>query len=284
MIKKILAAAMVLSSATAFAQSQEPEKAKSLQELLRLVEQGRVGVAREQREREQRFAAEKANQQRLLNQAQSRKQQLERRSNELERVFERNEVRTTELMNLLDNRLGSLKELFGVLQQVTGDTRGQFQASLISAQFSDRDAFLTDLVLKVGSSSRLASMEEIERLWYELLREMTESGKVARFSTTVITADGEQVEEEVIRVGAFNIVGDGKYLQYTPETGNINRCWSSTCRVCTKAVPANQPWPNWPTPIFPNSIANTMNSLPSATRIWLSSIAGHRTCAWGTPT
>jgi biopolymer transport protein ExbB len=221
MIKNIFAAVLVFSSATAYAQSGDSDKATSLDQLLRMVEQGRVSNVREQREREERFAASKAQQQRLLDQSRQSKRQLERRSNELERAFERNELRTTELMNLLDNRLGSLKEMFGVLQQVAGDTRGQFENSVISAELSDRDEFMTELAGHLGSSSKLASMEEIERLWFELQREMTESGKVSRFTTTVITADGKQVEEEVVRVGAFNIIADGKYLQYTPETGNV---------------------------------------------------------------
>jgi biopolymer transport protein ExbB len=220
MIKQICAAVLVLGSATAFAQSGD-ERATSLDQLLRMVEQGRVQNAREQREREERFAASKAQQQRLLNEARQQKTQLERRSDQLERAFERNELRTTELMNLLDSRLGSLKEMFGVLQQVAGDTRGQFENSVISAQFSERDEFMTELASKLGSSARIASMEDIERLWYELQREMTESGKVSRFNTTVITADGKQVEQEVVRVGSFNIIADGRYLQFTPETGNV---------------------------------------------------------------
>jgi biopolymer transport protein ExbB len=221
MKKQIFAVLMVCASATAFAQSSDADKAKSLNELLRLVEQGRVANNTEQRERLQRFSADRTQQQRLLNQARQRKTQLERRSNDLERVFERNELRTVDQMELLDSRLGSLKEMFGVLQQVAGDTRGQLENSLISAQFADRDQFMTELASKLGSSSKLASMKEIERLWFELQREMTESGKIVRFNTTVITADGEQIQQDVVRVGAFNIVADGKYLQYTPETGNV---------------------------------------------------------------
>jgi len=220
MIKKIIVALVVCASAVAFAQDGS-DKAKSLDELLRLVEQGRSSNAREQREREQKFAAEKAQQQRLLSQAQAQKAQMERRSNELERAFERNELRIVDQMELLDSRLGSLKEMFGVLQQVAGDTRGQLENSIISAQYDNRDEFMTELANKLSSTSKLPSMEDIEGLWFELQREMTESGKVSRFTTTVITSDGDRVEQEVVRVGAFNIIADGKYLQFTPETGNV---------------------------------------------------------------
>jgi biopolymer transport protein ExbB len=221
MIRQTIAAVMVLASATAFAQSESEERAKSLDELLRMVEQGRVSESREHREREQRFAASKAEQQRLLSQAQQQKQREERRSDQLERRFEQNEIRIADLTELLDSRLGSLKEMFGVLQQVAGDTRGLISNSVISVQHPGREDFLIELASTLGSTSRLASMEEIERLWFELQREMTESGRVVRFPTTVITADGEELEQEVVRVGAFNIIADGKYLQFTPETGNV---------------------------------------------------------------
>ncbi len=204
-----------------FAQSGDAPKAKSLDELLRMVEQGRVREAAENREREQRFQAAKAEQQQILRQAQARKTQLERESDQLEQTFERNELRIDELGETLDARLGSLKELFGVLQQVAGDTQGLFANSIISAQYPGRSEFLIELAAKAGTSSKLASMEEIEQLWFELQREMTESGKVARFTTTVITVDGEKVDEEVVRIGSFNMVSNGKYLQYVPETGNL---------------------------------------------------------------
>lgn len=221
MKRQIISAVMVLVSATALAQSEAPTRATSLDELLRLVEQGRAQESRENREREQRFAAAKSDQQRLLREAQQRKQQLERLSDQLEANFERNEIRTSDLTELLDDRLGTLKEMFGVLQQVAGDTRGQFDNSVTTVQFPGRDEFLTQLAATLGSTSRLASMDDIERLWFELQREMTESGKVVRFSTTVITADGEEVEQEVVRVGTFNIIADGAYLQFIPETGNV---------------------------------------------------------------
>ena len=219
--RQSLAALMVLASVSAFAQSDRSEKAVSLDELLRMVEQGRVREAAELREREQRFTAANAEQQRLLREARQKKQRSERRSQELERAFERNGARISNLTESLDDRLGSLKEMFGVLQQVSGDLQGLFASSVITVQYPDRSEFLIDLSEKLGTTSKLASMEDIERLWFELQREMTESGKVARFTTTVITADGEKLEQEVVRVGSFNIVSDGRYLQFTPETGNV---------------------------------------------------------------
>jgi biopolymer transport protein ExbB len=47
---------------------------------------------------------------------------------------------------------------------------------------------------------------------------MTETGKVVRFKRTIESANGNREEAEVIRIGAFNALAQGKYLRYSPET------------------------------------------------------------------
>ena len=51
---------------------------------------------------------------------------------------------------------------------------------------------------------------------------MTETGKVVKFTTDVIDTQGSKSQTTVVRVGAFNIVTDGKYLNYEPTTGNVS--------------------------------------------------------------
>ncbi|MEJ2159510.1 MAG: MotA/TolQ/ExbB proton channel family protein [Chromatiales bacterium] len=222
---------MALVVATAFGvavpvAAQQP--AQSIDDLLKRVQQGEVTEKRENREREQRFQQDKTSQQKVLADAQAQRAGLEQRSDALETQFEENELRVADLTEQFDKRLGSLKELFGVLQQVAGDTRAQFENSITSTQPSIRDGndpdrvqFLADLAAKMGTASKLASIEEIERLWYEMLNEMQETGRVVSYRAPVILGDGQQTELDVTRVGVFNLITDGKYLQYTPETGNI---------------------------------------------------------------
>ncbi len=217
---RITLIALALLICAPLAQAQEGQ-ARSLGELLRMVEQGKAAEARENRQREQEFQADRSKQRDILNQAKGQKAAAERRSEQLENSFEANEVLLAEKQEALEKRLGSLKELFGVLQLVAGDTQGFFADSLTSIQYPDRGEFLTELGSKMGSATELASIEEIERLWFELQREATENGKVARFTTTVTGADGSKSEQTVVRVGAFNVVSDGKYLEYNPATGNL---------------------------------------------------------------
>lgn len=224
-IRMALVVAAALGVAVPVA-AQQP--AQSIDDLLKRVQQGEVTEKRENREREQRFQQDKASQQKVLADAQAQRAALEQRSDALETQFEENELRVADLTEQFDKRLGSLKELFGVLQQVAGDTRAQFENSITSTQPSIRDGndpdrvqFLADLAAKMGTASKLASIEEIERLWFEMLNEMQETGRVVSYRAPVILGDGQQTELDVTRVGVFNLITDGKYLQYTPETGNI---------------------------------------------------------------
>lgn len=54
-----------------------------------------------------------------------------------------------------------------------------------------------------------------------LQREINESGKVSRFTTTVNMLDGDQVQTEVVRVGSFAIIGDMGYINYDVDVGAL---------------------------------------------------------------
>jgi len=187
-----------------------PPKATSMDELLERVKKGWNAERKENREREEIFKKAKDDQARLLAEAKATKAALERRSEELEHNFEGNETALSQLENTLTERLGSLGELFGVVRQVSGDTRSQIESSLVSAQIPGREEFLEEL----GKNKSLPSIESLEKLWLILHQEMTELGKVVRFPATVVTADGEEEQRDVIRVGAFNAIADGVYLVY----------------------------------------------------------------------
>ena len=187
-----------------------PPKSTTMDALLKRVKAGWNGERKENRAREAAFAKSKADQQRLLNDAKATRAALERRSELLETEFEGNEIALTQLEDTLTERLGALGELFGVVRQVSGDTRSLLEGSLVSAQIPGREEFLTEL----GKNKSLPSIESLEKLWYILHQEMTELGNVVRFKATVTSIDGEQNERDVIRVGAFNAIANGVYLIY----------------------------------------------------------------------
>ena len=190
------------------------------EELLEIVKRGQFADTQEQRDREARFRNEKNKQAKLLSDAKAERARLEREAARLEQKFEANEALLVVAEEQLRERLGSLNEIFGHLAGNTTEARNIMEQSLTAAQFGkDREDFMTQLGSKMNEGIKLASIEELETLWYELQREINASGEVVKFNADVISTDGNVEKRDVVRVGNFNVVSDGQYLSYSPSRG-----------------------------------------------------------------
>jgi len=221
MISRIFKVAVIACFAFGLGNTVYAAQAVSLDQLLQQVKQGRIKDAAENQKRIEEFQRDRSRQQQLVREMEAEKTRQENLSQQLEDTFETNDAAIIDLERALQERLGELKELFGVLQQAAGDARGNFDTSVTQIQFPGRGEWLTEFAQKMGSTTRMPTLEEIERIWFELQREMTESAKVTRINTMVVNAKGEEEQREVIRVGLFNVVSDGKYLEFVPETGRL---------------------------------------------------------------
>jgi biopolymer transport protein ExbB len=210
----ILASALALVAGSARAQEAEPD---SLFELLEMVERGLEVEREENRQRLERFVAEKERQEALLAEARATLAREEAESDRLEVAYRENESRIAEDQARLTERLGQLGELFGVVRQVATEASGNIWDSLISSQLGPRK----ELLDRLGRSKELPSTEDLERLWFELQREMTQQGQVVRYRAPVLTLDGQVAELEVIRAGPFTAVARGKYLLWEPNEGKL---------------------------------------------------------------
>jgi biopolymer transport protein ExbB len=218
-IKKTLSTSVLCITASfTFGQQQ----AANLDQLLDLVEQARLTETEEHRQRMQQFQQNVNQRQALLNEMLEREETEQRISVDLENTYNENEIIKAQRFETLQERLGDLDELFGTIAGVVGDTRSQFEASLISAQYPGREETMTELAEIMASESQLPSIEQLERLWFYLLQEMTESANVARFTTDVAQPDGTQNQQEVIRIGSYNIVSGGQYLEFDANTKRLS--------------------------------------------------------------
>jgi biopolymer transport protein ExbB len=212
---------LTLSFITITCLAQQKAKPLSVDELLEQVKRGNRQDQEVNESRIKAFSENSDQQQSMLRKIRNDRAAAEALSLKNERQFEVNEQQITISQQRLSERLGSLKELFGVLQLVSNDTQGLFDNSLIQLQYPDRTKRLNAFSEKMGQITELPSVEEIEALWFELQREMTESGKVVQSKQTVLLQNGQEVETDLIRVGTFNLISDEKYIQRIAETGRI---------------------------------------------------------------
>ena len=207
MKKFLLLFALALLTPTVSAQPAD------LDALLRDIREVRNTEQAAMRERETRFLAERDEQQSRLRQAEEALAQVQVEADRLKFEFDRQEQALTEGEAQLAQRSGNLGELFGVVRQAAGDTRSQWQDSLLNMQFPGRTATLDQL----AGSRQIPTVEALESFWFLLQQDMTASGKISRFMAPVVGLDGEQRELSVIRVGPFVALQGEDYLLYQPE-------------------------------------------------------------------
>ncbi|MDC3164581.1 MotA/TolQ/ExbB proton channel family protein [Gammaproteobacteria bacterium] len=224
-MKKYLSILFVLSltlNTFVLAQESEGDEAEisTVEALLQLVKEGKTKEQSANADREAKFMANKNEQAAILAAEKRELARQERIADQLEAEYKKNEEILRVKEEAYQKELGSLVELFGHLQSSAGEAAVQFSGSLTSPQYGlDRVDFLNLLTSKMSETTELPTIREIEGLWYELQREMVASGQVVSFDTTVIDVDGESSTCNVTRVGLFNAVCDGKYLEYVAATG-----------------------------------------------------------------
>ena len=213
---------LVLMTSFIFAQdaTEEVEEVSTVEALLMLVKEGKTKEQAANTERENKFLADKNKQASILAAEKRELARQEKIADTLEAEYKKNEEILRVKEEAYNKELGSLVELFGHLQSSAGEAAVQFSGSLTGAEYGqDRVRFLNELTGKMSETTELPTIREIEGLWYELQREMVASGQVVSFTTNVIDVDGETSECNVTRIGLFNAVCDGKYLEYATSKG-----------------------------------------------------------------
>lgn len=171
-------------------------------------------------------AASPDQQKKMLAEAQAKRDALAQTSTALSDQFSANEISISEVRKQLREKANALglTEVFGISRQAAGDAAIVLRQSLITTQFPpvagqlDRDEFLREY----AASQATPTPVDLERVWFELQREMTASGQVAKYTTSVVQPGGEAIEAEVIRIGPFTATSNGKFLAYLPSLKTLN--------------------------------------------------------------
>jgi biopolymer transport protein ExbB len=222
--KALLTLAAIMAASSAMAQN----PAASHEDLLKQAEQLRAEEARQLQSwrAEYEGKASQAEKDALLRTAEQQRAQLDATSDRLSDTYDANEVRINGLNDELRQKAQTLglAELFGLARQSANDNSSILQQSLITTQFpavegqTPRD----DWMREFSSSRATPTADDLERLWLEIQREMTASGQVAKYRTAVVQPGGAPMEAEVVRIGPFNAMADGQFLQYLPELRTLS--------------------------------------------------------------
>jgi biopolymer transport protein ExbB len=210
-------AIMILLAASAFIVS-VPTAAQTLDELARIVRTAASTEAGINQEREARFIRERDKQSQLLAQARQELANENTRSDGLRVEYDQNERTLADLETTLAERMGNLGELFGVVRQASGDVQAALDDSMVTAQMPGRTLFLSELAQR----RELPTVPELRQLWSAMVTEIAESGKVVKFSAPVERTSGDKENLEIVRLGVFSAVSDGKFLDWDTRKSREN--------------------------------------------------------------
>lgn len=191
--------------------------AGELDDLVRQVQESQHREAQADEERKARFLADRNQQRTLLNETKAALARAEAESKALREQFTAGEARLKDLGAQLKDQSGELGSLFGTVREFSGKLESDLRNSLASAQFPGRAETLETL----AHGKEVPNVPRLEELWFNLLQEMSQSSKIAKFSGKVTDAAGVERNAEVYRIGVFSALADGKYLRYVPETGKL---------------------------------------------------------------
>ncbi len=195
----------------------EPVVVTDIEQLLELVKDSATLRTEEDKQRIASFNRSKQKQEKLLADARWLLKKESNREKKLTKQFEDNDARLSDLEEQLNLKIGTLGELFGVVRQLSGDAKSTYSQSLTNLEYPSRIEFLGNL----AERKELPKINELERLWFEILNEMNASGKVTKFTSDVLDTSGNSAKYDVVRVGQFNAIADSNYLRFIPEEQSL---------------------------------------------------------------
>jgi len=161
-------------------------------------------------ERERLFGLALAEKDNLLMQSQQRVKQAEGEQERLKSMFDGNEVSLAELEVKLEQRTGTLGEVFGVAKEAALELMPMLEDSVTSADNPGRTAQLS-----FADSKRIPTLSELQSLLSQLQLEMIATGQVKQFETLIVNPEGVEQTQQVIRFGVFSAASvQGDYLAW----------------------------------------------------------------------
>lgn len=192
-----------------------PVQAQTVDQLLSQVKNGTLQKSKEAIDLERSFSSAGAGKAGIVARLRADRAALEARSDALEVQYATRDAELATLRTTRQSSLGDLKDLFGAIQQIVGEAEATFDTSLISAEFPGRGSNFAEITQKVSNqSNELVTADEIESVWKAVFNEMAQQGKITKFTANVATAAGAKESQTVVRVGNFNLIGDGVFLTY----------------------------------------------------------------------
>ncbi len=189
----------------------------TLDQVLQAIRREGSEVSAENRQREQRFLADRNNQRAELARVRGQVAAAETESVRLEGLRDTNAETIAQLDAELADKQGEFQELFGAARSAAAELTAEVRNSQISAQFPGRASELQE----VAQTETLPTEEQLRFLWTTYVQQIAEQGNVSKFTAQVAQADGSSQATEITRIGPFVSFSGRRFLTYDAGQGQL---------------------------------------------------------------
>ncbi|SDI82876.1 outer membrane transport energization protein ExbB [Ferrimonas sediminum] len=191
------------------------------QPLAELSQSSQQALAQEQlhnQQRQARFHAEHRQAEQLLAQQRRALSELQARVESLSQSFAANEQALADTEQQLALASSSLGELYGVVRQAGGELQrelAQGPGSLLQPEHREQ-------ALRLSKTDRLPSLPQLQQMVVLLNADIEASKRVEPVTMAVADRQGQVHDQQVWRLGHFNLVSEQGYLQLNRERGLVS--------------------------------------------------------------
>lgn len=205
----IFACFLILSASFCHGQS-ATESQQQINAIYEKIKISRSAQAAINNQREKEFSEQKSQQQARVDQLKAELVKKQAAFAKLKEDINSSDLIIDTLQQQLSARTHTLKDLFAAWRQVTTDSLSNQQNSLITSESDTSVAMLSQL----ARQKKQPDSDDLKTLGEILQRDITDTGRITRYTATVALADGSSVEQQIERVGPFTATSHGQFLKY----------------------------------------------------------------------
>jgi biopolymer transport protein ExbB len=113
--------------------------------------------------------------------------------------------------------LAAKEGLFMNIRESAAQLKPYYQQSLLAGDAGSQ----RKLISRLADDRHMPAADELAQLFASLQAQLDASGRISTFRAPVYAPDGQASEKEVLRLGGFSFIADGRYLVYAPEVDRL---------------------------------------------------------------
>jgi biopolymer transport protein ExbB len=117
----------------------------------------------------------------------------------------------------LATALAGKEELFLVIRESAASLKPYYQQLVLAGDAASQ----RELIDRLADSRHIPTADELTQLFASLQTQLDALGSVSTFRASVYAPNGQAAEKEVLRLGGFTFLADGRYLAYSPEVDRL---------------------------------------------------------------